>query len=884
MAENPIDLSKIFDFKDTDPLDQVIAKTQAFNAVLMQMEQSAQKSAQSVVASMQAIQKSVDSLEEEMNKADATTKKGQETIANGAATTAKAVSQNEEYKKSLSDLNATIKMLQEQIEKLSESNKKVPKDNETISGSLADMKAKLKEATDAYMHMGDSTDLSIKQKAIKNITDLNNQVRNGQAVLNDAKRATDAASGSYNDLANKVANATRQLKAMEGGVGSTSQEFKHLQEFVKSGNEKLKEFDSTIGNNQRKVGDYRGEIEKLASKFGETGEAGVGFFNALEKAATSGWGAVAAGVSLAIFSVKEFFNRTEEGALDQEVLLSNLEFRWAKFKDSLASGGKKIFEGVTSFTSAFDQVKDLQRIEELKQGMKDKPEFAEDYKKLIEEIEAKMKAEKNEHDQFMQLAFDKEELMKKEIDFNENLVKDRIESAKLMEQARHNQSGEYDEQILALSQVTKAIALKKETDKAELDIMKEKARINREYTLVVKGNSTETMKALSEQDKAITETEAGQINSLRRMENMQAKLTKELADKLKEQEEIMLKARQARNSIEQGRLESINDEQSRIKGILTDAEIMARNSRIGFTQKAEGNVDNAYKKSLEDAKKSTQQERERKEKEEEDAFHRRIQLAQASASALVQITNDQYAAQEQRQQAYMARLAETYQEDMSIAGTNTAAKIQLTEQYRVKELQAQKELVKIKQRQAEFDKVIAAFKIGLTIAEDIAEQNYVGAVIAGLELVAVEAKPLPQFYKGTDYAPEGLALVAEKGPEIGISPQGQVNIYKDPQITYLKEGSRILNAEVSEPILSKMDTRHMDLISHQLIDIGIRDLKNSQAVNREIIERLDRLNDTSKRNKPAHVNYAKIGALVYEFKAEEETYVKRTRALSMGSL
>src|SRR5882672_9377442 len=105
MAENPIDIKKLFNFDDTTPLDQVIVKIQQLNTFYDALVASAQKGAASVTSSMQVMQKSIDALEQEMVQADATTKKGQETITNGAAVTSKAVAQNEEYKKSITELN-----------------------------------------------------------------------------------------------------------------------------------------------------------------------------------------------------------------------------------------------------------------------------------------------------------------------------------------------------------------------------------------------------------------------------------------------------------------------------------------------------------------------------------------------------------------------------------------------------------------------------------------------------------------------------------------------------------------------------------------------------------------------------------------------------------
>jgi hypothetical protein len=883
MADNPIDITKIFNFSDTTPLDQVIAKTQQLNTVLEAMLQTAQKSAQGMTASMQAIQKSVESLEAEISQADSTTKKGQETIANGAATTAKAVAQNEEYKKNLADLTTTIKVLQEQIDKLSDSNKKLPKDNETQSGSLADLKNKLKEATDAYTKMGDSTDAAIKQKAVKNVTDLSVAVRNGQQVLNDAKRSVDVASGSYNELAQKVANATRQLKAMEGGVGSNSENFKRLQKEVSEGNAKLKEFDASIGNHQREVGNYGKALEGLAGQLGETGRVGVEVWKSIGEAAKSGWALVAAGVGVGIYAVKQFFERTEEGALDQEVLLTTLEYKWSKFKDTLAKAGKELVESATDFTRKFEhasELQEVQRLRDIQKQISESSKFTEKEKKdaiafqqlAIDQLEAKMKAENDEQTNFVKLAYDREELMKREIEFNEETVKKQVESAKLLEGVYQNKAGDYAEQKQALIDLTKAIDLKKEADEAELAIAREKARINRAYTIQIKGTSTETLAELSKEDRALSEMEANQLKSLRRMETLKAGLLLKVSpsdDPFKLYEEDYQKLL----DLIQKDNERLAKEQEETK------KLLGLNGEDIFGKMPEN--DHAYEREKQRLKDIRDLKKEHAEKEKE--------LAREVQTSIVMIVNDQYNAEETRIQNHLNRLSEAYQEEMAIAGTNTTAKIQLTNQYKAQEIKAQKELIAVKRKQAEFDRDAAAFTIVIKTAEQIVKdlgdpfKEIIDAAIGAAQLAVVLSKPLPSFYKGTTYSPEGLALVGERGPEIGIDRSGSISVYSEPQITHLNEGTKILTAEQSEPILKKMDSKHMDIMSHQLIDVGIRDLKSSQSVSREMIGEIKSLKEVTKKNKPAQVNYAKVGAVVYEFKREEETYIKRVKALSFGN-
>lgn len=322
MADNPIDINKIFDFNDTTSLDRVIAQVQQLDAVLNTMVQDAQKNANQYVRAMNMIQDSVDSLEQSLEKADTTTKEGQATIANAASQAAKATTTNADYKAQLDSLNTTIKLLQDQIDKLSDSTVKATKNTTDQTGSLNALNKQLADAVAAWKKMGDATDAATKTAALKNVTDLNAQVKAQTQLLTDAKKATDAAAGSYNALQAQVTAATKQLKAFEGGIGNNSDAFKKLQQDVTNGNAKLKEFDAVLGNNQRNVGGYRKDIEAaLGSIAPQAGAAaatveglGARLLTAFVNPMTAGVALIGAAFYAAGSFVKLFYEDTINGA------------------------------------------------------------------------------------------------------------------------------------------------------------------------------------------------------------------------------------------------------------------------------------------------------------------------------------------------------------------------------------------------------------------------------------------------------------------------------------------------------------------------------------------------------------------------------------------
>ena len=76
----------------------------------------------------------------------------------------------------------------------------------------------------------------------------------------------------------------------------------------------------------------------------------------------------------------------------------------------------------------------------------------------------------------------------------------------------------------------------------------------------------------------------------------------------------------------------------------------------------------------------------------------------------------------------------------------------------------------------------------LKIATSIA-----AGTVGAIQLAAAVAAPLPQFAEGTQNAPEGYAIVGERGTELVMNPDGTswLTPAKDT-ITYLKKGAKVI--------------------------------------------------------------------------------------------
>jgi hypothetical protein len=97
--------------------------------------------------------------------------------------------------------------------------------------------------------------------------------------------------------------------------------------------------------------------------------------------------------------------------------------------------------------------------------------------------------------------------------------------------------------------------------------------------------------------------------------------------------------------------------------------------------------------------------------------------------------------------------------------------------------------------------LVAASKAGWVTPEAIAIE-----AAGAIQIAALLAKPLPRFEKGTMNAPEGLAIVGEKGPELRIDTSGQLSLTPGaPTLTHLEAGTKIIpNDKVDDAMLAMM--------------------------------------------------------------------------------
>ena len=99
---------------------------------------------------------------------------------------------------------------------------------------------------------------------------------------------------------------------------------------------------------------------------------------------------------------------------------------------------------------------------------------------------------------------------------------------------------------------------------------------------------------------------------------------------------------------------------------------------------------------------------------------------------------------------------------------------------------------------------LAAAPLATALGPNPAGIAALAAVLAQgtIQAAIVASRPIPEFYKGTDYSPEGLAFVGERGAELIEYPDGTQRIAAQKTLEYLPEGTKVKTAEQTRALMN----------------------------------------------------------------------------------
>lgn len=310
---------------------------------------------------------------------------------------------------------------------------------------------------------------------------------------------------------------------------------------------------------------------------------------------------------------------------------------------------------------------------------------------------------------------------------------------------------------------------------------------------------------------------------------------------------------------------------------LTDNELLAVDKlmtkfRIDLTNEYFANIDRNQKTQLE------------KDKE---FLQKTSEIYNSFGSALLALFDSITERRTQSIDTQLKALEEQTEKEIDLAGDNDAAKEDIEKRADARREQLEQRKAAQQRKYAIAEKAFALIQAGistslavlnaLSTVKPFIPNGVAAGILAGslgaIQIAAIAAKPIPQFEKGTNFSPEGLAIVGEKGPELKIEPSGKTSLTPGvPTLDYLKAGTKIIPYK---------ETMRMIALSG-LGEEALKAREQSQQV--DLARSLNQIEkNTRKLGKPAPTgNLFKQGSLTYEQIQRENGSKLNIRRTNLG--
>lgn len=256
----------------------------------------------------------------------------------------------------------------------------------------------------------------------------------------------------------------------------------------------------------------------------------------------------------------------------------------------------------------------------------------------------------------------------------------------------------------------------------------------------------------------------------------------------------------------------------------------------------------------------------------------KIALVNEVANASIQSIQDQSQVQVDAVDKQIDALKTQADTETKLAGDNQRAKdqIALQEEKREKELQDKK--VQIQRRAAIYEKAIAVAQAYINVdqaaTKALADGGPIleGLVIAlgAVQIAAILAKPLPQYFKGVKDSPAGPAWIGEQGIELLKMPNGMYDISPaQATLVNLPKGTDVIPHDQTMKILAL--SAMTDKGGNQVIQ---------QHESRELLNKVDELNKSIRSIQQPDL--VKQQMLILAAKKEHDNFVRLSRNRNLG--
>lgn len=267
----------------------------------------------------------------------------------------------------------------------------------------------------------------------------------------------------------------------------------------------------------------------------------------------------------------------------------------------------------------------------------------------------------------------------------------------------------------------------------------------------------------------------------------------------------------------------------------------------------------------------------------EDAQERNLKKFALYFNTISELAQNTFNFINKNQEAYfdnqLDRLAEEKEWSIQFAGESTAAREEIERQYEEK----RKEILR---RKAEAEKQTAIFNAVIDTAQAVVSTlatapwptNLVMAALVGAigaaQIAMISSTPIPEYFRGTMNADEGLALVDEKNPEIHTDSKGNIKSLGKDKANYrwLSRGDKIYTSH--EEYFNK-ELKHLlkdnDIEYSSMIDMMPSIVVENKSDNRDIVAKLNSLETTIKEKQELDLTIDKNGFYVGDRKNRTRT-------------
>lgn len=261
--------------------------------------------------------------------------------------------------------------------------------SEQVKAEIQRLRGELKEGKGDYQK--NSEEIVINEAKLKN---LSNQLLNNSKIIQANAQGVGEVSGAYRKLSDEYLFAAAKAKDMAAAYGSNDERAKQAAQTANALNERLKAIDSSVGQNQRRVGDYAGELSKLPGGFGAVAQGAQNLNNGFKMLATNPFMAIVQLLAPIIIGLVNQFKAFKSIMDPIEVILSKVGAVFGSLINSvmdLLTGAKSLgqfFSGLAgdmdaaaiaaeALTKAQQELDDQMKINEVNQAR---------YKNQIDEL------------------------------------------------------------------------------------------------------------------------------------------------------------------------------------------------------------------------------------------------------------------------------------------------------------------------------------------------------------------------------------------------------------------------------------------------------------------------------------------------------------------